>query len=501
MPDLLPQPTRLQLVELEAPLGREKLARLEHVLVIVPRSMPARAWKQVPAAEALRRLARRKPAPDAVPAAQTRLANKLETGVSLCTIDAGLTPFGRLSEARRAIAHVLAANPASLGLVVAGYDEATAGAIAEAVSTAALAATATMPHQKSKPRKPPRLRRLALPPGSSQDFHRSMAEHHGNHVARWLTSLPPNELNAARYRQRVELLADEYGWSMKFLDNDALEKKGAGAFLAVSRAGDVDAGIVHLQYRPAGKAKRPDLALVGKGICFDTGGVNIKPAQYMRHMHDDMQGSAVALGVLIALTRLEIPLAVDCWLAISENLIGRDAYKPAEIITAVDGTTIEIVHTDAEGRMVLADTLAMASATTPRVMIDYATLTGACVTALTDRYSGAFTNRPLLHAPIIEAGRASGERVWPFPIDADFDEELRSTVADIRQCRINGEGDHILAARFLSRFVKKVPWLHFDLASGRHKGGLAHIPTDVTGFGVRMTLNLLQDQNLLGHCE
>jgi leucyl aminopeptidase len=146
--------------------------------------------------------------------------------------------------------------------------------------------------------------------------------------------------------------------------------------------------------------------------------------------------------------------------------------------------------------MVLADTLAFAVREHPGLVIDFATLTGACVNAITERYSGAFTNRVELEGAIVRAGRASGERVWPFPLDDDFDEPLESQIADVRQCLIENEGDHILAARFLRRFAgEETPWIHLDLASARRKGGLAHIPTDITGFGVRYTLALLLDED------
>jgi leucyl aminopeptidase len=265
-----------------------------------------------------------------------------------------------------------------------------------------------------------------------------------------------------------------------------------------------DAGIAHLRYRPRGASARPQVALVGKGICFDTGGTNLKTARGMQHMHEDMLGSAVALGTLVALTRLRVPFAVDCWLAITENRLSPSAYKPQDVVTASNGTTIEVIHTDAEGRMALADTLALASGEKPGIVIDYATLTGACVNAVTERYSGAFTNRDALEPVLVRAGRTSGERVWPFPLDSDFDEPLESQIADIKQCVIENEGDHILAARFLSRFVSgDTPWVHIDLASARKKGGLAHVPTDVTGFGVRYSLALLLDERLAqdGHAH
>jgi leucyl aminopeptidase len=212
----------------------------------------------------------------------------------------------------------------------------------------------------------------------------------------------------------------------------------------------------------------------------------------MLDMHTDMQGSAVALGTLLALAELEVPFGIDAWLAITENRLAADAYKSQDLVTAVNGTTIQVIHTDAEGRMVLADTLALAAREQPAVIIDYATLTGTCVMALTERYSGAFSNRAAANALLQAAGAASGERVWPFPMDDDFDELLKSDFADIKQCSAESEGDHILGARFLSRFVPNtIPWVHLDLSASQHKGGLAHVPTAITGFGVRLTVELL----------
>jgi leucyl aminopeptidase len=274
-----------------------------------------------------------------------------------------------------------------------------------------------------------------------------------------------------------------------------LTRLKAGAFLAVSQGNaDREAGILRLTYTPQAKSSRK-LALVGKGIIFDTGGNNLKPFKNMLDMHMDMQGSAVAAGLLVALAQLRVPYRVDAWLAITENRISARAYKSQDVVTASNGTTIQVVHTDAEGRMVLADTLALAAREKPDLILDYATLTGACETALTSAYSGVFTNRPETHAALIAAGQQSGERVWPFPMDADFEEALRSDVADIRQCTESGAGDHILAAKFLARFVPAAqPWIHVDLSAGQRKGGLAHIPTECTGFGARFSLNLLIQQ-------
>lgn len=311
--------------------------------------------------------------------------------------------------------------------------------------------------------------------------------------------LPSNMLTPSDYLKRVRQLANENKWKLEFYDITHLKKQKAGAFLAVAQGSPTeDAGIVRLHYMPAISTRKNKLILVGKGICYDTGGVNLKSANYMFGMHEDMQGSAVALGTLLALTRLKVNFPVECWMALAMNHIGPKAYKPNDVITASDGTTIEIVNTDAEGRMVLADTLVMASKQKPKLIIDYATLTGACIYSLGKAYSGIFTNKDELIPKLVEAGRDSGERVWPFPMDEDYDKSLESDIADVKQCSRESGADHILAARFLQRFVKNnTPWIHIDLASSNRKGGLAHIPTDTTGFGIRYTLNLLLDKKIL----
>jgi leucyl aminopeptidase len=241
-----------------------------------------------------------------------------------------------------------------------------------------------------------------------------------------------------------------------------------------------------------------NLSLVGKGIIFDTGGTNLKPFTSMLDMHTDMGGSAVAVGTLLAISSLDLPYAVDCWLAITENRTGPEAYKSQDVVQAANGKTIQTIHTDAEGRMALADTLVFASREKPGLIIDYATLTGSCVNAVTTRYSGIFTNRPDWHPVLKRTGRDSGERVWPFPVDKEFLSEIKSETADLKQCATNGGGDHILAAVFLNEFIENdVPWVHIDLSACARKGGLANISTEITGFGVRYTMSLILDQHAL----
>jgi leucyl aminopeptidase len=265
----------------------------------------------------------------------------------------------------------------------------------------------------------------------------------------------------------------------------------AGAFCAVAQGSPAaDAAIVHLRYSHA-KAKR-SIALVGKGICYDTGGHNLKPARYMFGMHEDMNGSAVAVGILLAATRLKLAVNIDCWLAISRNDISPRAYHQNEVVQALNGTTIEVTHTDAEGRMVLADTLTLASRKKPDLMVDFATLTGSMHVALGNRYTGAFATSDALAAQAVAAGRKAGERICMFPLDDDYDDALDSKVADVKQCTLDGDADHILAARFLKRFAGDTPWLHVDLSASSCKGGLGAVASDLTGFGVGWGLYLLK---------
>lgn len=382
----------------------------------------------------------------------------------------------------------------SVGIVVLGFDEAEKVKIAESMIAAVAAANAELPSYQSKSTKQHAISSIKLyGVRHPSRFKQTLAEAEGNALARSLSVMPSNKLTPADYVKIIKPLAKENGWKFEFLDTATLKKKKAGAFLAVAQASPTqDAGIVKLTYTPKKPSRKGKVALVGKGICYDTGGTNLKPANYMFGMHEDMQGSAVALGSLLALTRVNFNRPVECWLALAINHIGPKAYKPNDVITASDGTTIEIVHTDAEGRMVLSDTLAMASKTKPELIMDYATLTGACIYSIGEAYSGVFTNQKNWWPKLIEAGEKSGERVWPFPLDEDFDDMIKSDIADVKQCSRESGVDHILAARFLQRFVKNdTPWIHMDLSASTRKGGLAHIPTDTTGFGVRYTVNWL----------
>lgn len=499
MPDILPPPPKLRVIQTPGPVARTALDKLDHLIVVTAAKPDPTIWKNLPDGRHLEMISRRA---DTGKPVRSRLRNAATTGITLGRLpkpsrkDDKTDAFKLLKFSGDLVADALTDNPKSLAIIITGLTDEHTESVAHALILAAGARAFRLPTYKSKPDKKSRLTSIRLLGCTTRlNLDRTLIENDACNLARWLTQLPPNKLDAGQYRELVATLAKENNWTMKFLGEAQLRRKNAGAFLAVAQGNATrDAGIIHLKYRPT-KATRPILSLVGKGIVFDTGGTNLKPFKSMLDMHEDMAGSAVALATFLALTRLNFGYPVDCWLAITENRLSADAYKSRDVVTASNGMTIEVIHTDAEGRMVLADTLALAGAEKPGMIIDYATLTGSCVSALTERYSGVFTNTPALNTILIDAGRDSGERVWPFPMDDDFEEDLSSKVADILQCSPGGGGDHILAARFLQRFVPAdSAWVHVDLSAAARKDGLAQIPPGPTGFGVRFTLNLINEQ-------
>jgi len=498
MHELLSQSPDLRIAQMTGRVNAKTLEAIDQLVLILPKRPKPALWKAIPQGSKLKAAMSKRVSGD-IPALQTRLANKRQTWVVAATVATDISAFELLTVSRKLVAAATTEKAGTLGIFVAGFDPDAQSRICRAACAAALAAGFQMPAYKSEAT-PARVKSIRVI-GLTQkiDLARITAENSGNNIARWLTTMPPNKLNAANYADMLKDLATRNGWAYKQFTTKELEKAGAGAFLAVAQGNDNDsASIVRLRYRPGAKSAAPELSLVGKGIIFDTGGTNLKPFTSMLGMHGDMQGSAVATGTLLAISQLKLPMAVDCWLAITENRTGPNAYKSQDIVTAANGKTIQTIHTDAEGRMVLADTLTLASREKPGLMIDYATLTGAVVNAITTRYSGVFTNRADWHPRLKRTGQNCGERVWPFPIGKEFLSDLKSDVADIMQCSSNPTGDHILAGSLLAEFVEHdTPWVHMDLAASDNKGGLGHIPTEVTGFGVRYTLSLLLDEKIL----
>lgn len=473
-------------------LADEKaLASYQHVLVV----LPVKKMEKMPFADALNaKLKRINKKHEELSKGALSLELSGGAHISFVALDAKLPAFKRQTLLRKAIKPLLDEAPQTLAIAIYGDEKSREQAAKDAFYVASVNAQQLPQRKGSKNKEKSRpLKAIELFGWKDKaSFSDIQALVEGNTLTRALTMTPPNELTPALYRKQIAQLAKKEGWKLEEFDMKKLAKMGAGAFIAVAQGSEPqDAAIVHLTYAP--KSAKKHIALVGKGICFDTGGHNLKPAKYMHGMHEDMNGSAVALGVLLAATRAKLPIKIDCWVALAQNHISPAAYKQNDVVTALNGTTIEIMHTDAEGRMVLADTLTLASRQKPSMMIDFATLTGSMVSALGDRYSGVLGNAPALLCKAVGAGMAVGERVCAFPFDDDYDEDLESSIADIKQCTLEGGADHVHATRFLSKFIENdTPWLHVDLSSYNRKGGLGAVASDVNGFGVALALNLIQ---------
>ena len=478
-----------KLAQHAAPLDATSLERASHALLVLPFSRKLDALRGVPGLDGLRAALKRRNL-KAEDLAKSPVAVGLAGGglASFVMLDGGKSAFERQSVLRKALAPLMEEQPQELLLALFGSAEVRRENAREALYVAWVNGV-RLPTRRKKPVPRPLARIRLHGARDAGGFAEIAAVAEANTLARSLTALPPNELTPAEYRRRLQGIARSRRWQHEEFDMRRLRRLGAGAFVAVAQgSAPEDAAIVHLSWRP--KKPQGSLALVGKGICFETGRHNLKPAKYMAGMHEDMNGSAVALGLMQALIARKMPLAIEAWLAIAQNHLSPEAYKQNDIVSALDGTTIEVVHTDAEGRMVLADTLALATrgagrkAARPDLVIDFATLTGSMGYALGSRYSGVFATSSELAHLAVAAGEASGERVCVFPLDADYEAGLESKVADIKQCTLDGEADHILAARFLKRFTHDAAWLHMDLSASNCSGGLGAVGTELTGFGV-----------------
>ncbi len=459
-----------------------------HLLVLLPKTKTQP--KDVPHGELLAAVLKRRDMKADELAKSPVAANAADGAlVAWAMVDFDKDTFAQQMQVRKGLQLLLEEQPKTIAIAVSGEHAQRA---AELAVYGAWVNGALLPvHKKKDERKA--LQKIELYGFNDKKvFDALKAQAAGNLLCRELTVLPPNELTPGAYRQRVKKLAQENHCKHEEFDMKALRKMGAGAFVAVAQGSETeDAAIVHLTYSHP-KAKQT-VSLVGKGICFDTGGHNLKPSRYMHNMHEDMNGSAVTLGILLAATQQKLAVNIDCWLALAQNHISPKAYKQNDIVKALNGTNIEVMHTDAEGRMVLADTLTLASRAKPKLMIDFATLTGSMAMALGARYSGVFGTTDELTQRAVSVGKQSGERMCAFPQDEDYEPALDSKVADIKQCTLDGEADHILATRFLKRFVEHdTPWLHVDLSASRCDGGLGIVAHEVNGFGVGWGLAMLK---------
>ncbi len=318
------------------------------------------------------------------------------------------------------------------------------------------------------------------------EFAQALAQAEGVQLARELGNMPANYATPTHLAQTAQkLAAGSKNLICKVLEKRDAEKLKMGAFLSVAAASAQAPKFIELKYTGAGKAA--PVVLVGKGITFDTGGISLKPGAGMDEMKYDMCGAASVLGVFAALARLQPKINVVGLIPTCENMPAGNATKPGDVITAMDGTTIEVLNTDAEGRLILCDALCYAARFKPKAIVDIATLTGACVIALGGVRSGLFSNDDALAAALSAAGDAAQDLCWRMPLDADYADGLKSKYADVANVA-GREAGAVTAAKFLHRFVGDTPWAHLDIAGTAWKSGAAK---GATGRPVGLLLQYL----------
>jgi len=314
-------------------------------------------------------------------------------------------------------------------------------------------------------------------------------------LARDLANEPGNFMTPTLFAEKAEEVANAVGLGYQVLEESDMASLGMGALLGVAQGSEEPAKFVVLEHN-AGHPELDTYVIVGKGITFDSGGISLKPGEGMEWMRDDMSGAAVALGVLQAVARLGFPLHVVGLLPTTENLPDGRAYKPGDVLESLAGLTIEVVSTDAEGRLILADALAYARRFQPKAVVDLATLTGACVVALGNVTSGLMSNDDSLAAQLGAASARTGERIWRLPLFDEYAEQIKSDVADVRNTGGRPAGS-ITAGLFLQRFAA-YPWAHLDIAgTAKVDKERGYIPKGATGHGVRLLVDWLRTQT--GH--
>jgi len=314
-----------------------------------------------------------------------------------------------------------------------------------------------------------------------------LAQARGENLARTLQARPGNVATPTHLAEEARGLAKEHGLKVTILGPREMEKEGMGALLAVAQGSEEEPRLIVLEHRGGRKKDRP-IVLVGKGLTFDTGGISIKPASGMEDMKYDMSGGAAILGVMQAVAELALPVNLVGIVPSSENLLSGKAVKPGDVIRTRDGKSVEVINTDAEGRLILADALSYARTFDPVALVDCATLTGACVVALGHLASGVLGTDEELIRELREAGDRSGERCWPLPLWKEYRDQLDSTVADLMNVGGRPAGT-ITAAAFLREFVGDVPWAHLDIAGTAYGEGKISYQRK-GGFGVPTRLLL-----------
>jgi leucyl aminopeptidase len=313
------------------------------------------------------------------------------------------------------------------------------------------------------------------------------------YFARDLVSAPSNEMTPSIMAQKAREIARKKNVSCKVLDKEKMKEMGMNALLAVASGSNEEPKFIILEYSGGKKSAAP-IVLVGKGLTFDSGGISIKPSDKMEEMKSDMSGGAAVMGVIMAAADLHLPLNIIGFIPATENMPGGTAYKPGDILKSYSGKTIEVLNTDAEGRLILADALAYASEFKPEAVIDVATLTGACIVALGDDVIGMLGTDDKLKSEIDRAAQATGELVWELPLWEGYHELIKSDIADYKNSSGRSAGT-ITAAAFLSKFAGNTPWVHLDIAgpawTNKEK---TYIPKGASGVAVRLLVEFLRNR-------
>jgi leucyl aminopeptidase len=310
-------------------------------------------------------------------------------------------------------------------------------------------------------------------------------------LARELVDQPANVATPAFLAERAVEVCGRYGIDCRVMERDELERNGMEALLAVAKGSSQPPRFIITEYRGGGEKERPTV-LVGKGITFDSGGISLKPREGMEKMKNDMAGGAAVLGAVTAAARLRLPVNLVGLIPAAENLPGGRAYKPGDLVTSMSGKTVEIVNTDAEGRLVLCDALHYAQRFRPAALIDIATLTGACVVALGTFATGLMGNDEGLARALKKAGESSGEWVWQLPLWEEYGELMKSDIADLKNAGGPTAGT-ISAGWFLQQFAGKSKWAHLDIAgTAWEEKGRPYLPKGATGVGVRLLIEYLR---------
>ncbi len=308
-------------------------------------------------------------------------------------------------------------------------------------------------------------------------------------LARDLGNIPGGEMTPTLLAHKAKAMGKTSGFSVKVLERAAMKKLGMGAILGVAHGSAEAPAFIIMEYRGAKKAAAP-YVFVGKGVTFDTGGLNLKPERSMSDMHLDMSGGAAVIAALGAIARLKLPVNVVGLVPAVENMPGSASYRPGDVLRSLSGKTIEVLNTDAEGRVILADALTYAERYKPKLVVDVATLTGACMVALGLRCSGLMTPDEKLQTSLQQVGETSGDYLWPLPMWEEYEEEVKGTFGDVQNLGKSSYGGAITGAMFLWQFAKAYPWAHLDIAGPMKTIEGEHLAKGASGVGTRFLVEL-----------